>query len=220
MRRWHYVQHGDKVGPVSEEELARLFLSRVLEPDTLVWEPGLEDWVSAASVPGLVPKDRAILPPPLPAEGTVRLVQPLYAGFWKRLVAKVIDQFMLGIAGLFIGGLFGGIGLLLVGGAEYESKSVGDTVELVGFLTGIVLNWLYFTLFESSSYQTTPGKLAIGIKVTDLEGRRISFARANGRYWGKIVSGIIFLIGYIMAGFTERKQALHDIMAGCLVVNR
>jgi len=60
--------------------------------------------------------------------------------------------------------------------------------------------------------------MAIGIKVTDLQGDRISYGRANARYWSKFLSTMIFLIGYIMAGFTEKKQALHDIIASCLVV--
>jgi uncharacterized RDD family membrane protein YckC len=71
---------------------------------------------------------------------------------------------------------------------------------------------------ESSKHQGTVGKLILKIKVTDTSGNRISFARATGRYFGKILSGMILLIGYIMAGFTERKQALHDILAGCYVI--
>jgi uncharacterized RDD family membrane protein YckC len=82
----------------------------------------------------------------------------------------------------------------------------------------IVALWLYYALMESSSKQATLGKLALGIVVTDLNGNRISFGRATGRYFGKIVSGMIFAIGYIMAGFTEKKQALHDMIASCLVV--
>ena len=80
--------------------------------------------------------------------------------------------------------------------------------------------WLYFTLLESSLKQATLGKLALGIIVTDLNIKRISFGIANGRYWGKIVSAIILLIGFIMAGLTKKKQALHDIMAGTLVVKK
>jgi uncharacterized RDD family membrane protein YckC len=64
------------------------------------------------------------------------------------------------------------------------------------------------------------GKKALGLEVTDLQGRRISFARATGRFFGRIISGLILAIGFIMAGFTERKQALHDILAGCLVIRR
>jgi len=80
--------------------------------------------------------------------------------------------------------------------------------------------WLYYTLMESSSRQATVGKLALGMIVTDLDGNRISFGRANGRFWGKILSGLTLYIGFILAGFTERKQALHDMLAGCLVVKK
>ena len=71
---------------------------------------------------------------------------------------------------------------------------------------------------ESSSRQATLGKMALGLKVSDLKGNRISFARASGRHFAKIVSGMILLIGYIMAGFTNRKQALHDMIAETLVL--
>jgi uncharacterized RDD family membrane protein YckC len=73
---------------------------------------------------------------------------------------------------------------------------------------------------ESSYLQATLGKMAIGIVVTDLEGKRISFARATGRHFAKIISGFILFIGYIMAGFTQKKQALHDLIADCLVVKK
>jgi uncharacterized RDD family membrane protein YckC len=83
-----------------------------------------------------------------------------------------------------------------------------------------VAQWLYFALLESSSWQGTLGKKALGLIVTDMMGRRISFARATGRHFAKIISGMILLIGYLMAGFTERKQALHDMIAGCLVFRK
>jgi uncharacterized RDD family membrane protein YckC len=74
---------------------------------------------------------------------------------------------------------------------------------------------------ESSPYQGTLGKMALGLIVTDLQGRPLSFARASGRFFGKIITGMIpFGIGYIMAGFTEKKQALHDMIAGCLVLRK
>ena len=60
----------------------------------------------------------------------------------------------------------------------------------------------------------------LGLKVTDLAGNRITFARASGRFFGKILSGMILGIGFLMAGFTARKQALHDILAGCLVLRQ
>ena len=75
-------------------------------------------------------------------------------------------------------------------------------------------------MFESSYLQATPGKIAIGIIVSDYERQQISFARANARYWGKIISSVILMAGFIMAAFTNKKQALHDIMTGCLVIKK
>jgi uncharacterized RDD family membrane protein YckC len=83
-----------------------------------------------------------------------------------------------------------------------------------------VLNWLYFSLLESSSWQATLGKKALGLEVTDLAGRRISFGRATGRFFAKYISAIILMIGFLMAAFTEKKQALHDILAGTLVIRK
>ena len=83
------------------------------------------------------------------------------------------------------------------------------------------LQWLYFAGMESSERQATFGKAAMSLRVTDLEGRRLSFGHATGRFFAKIVSGLIpFAIGYIMAGFTEKKQALHDMIAGTLVLRK
>jgi len=82
----------------------------------------------------------------------------------------------------------------------------------------LVLNWLYFTLFESSVHKATPGKMVLGVIVTDAKGNQISFGRANGRYWSKLFSNIMLLAGYILAGINEKKQALHDIIADTLVV--
>ncbi len=86
-----------------------------------------------------------------------------------------------------------------------------------GFVIGVAGSWLYEALMESSSRQATLGKMIFQMKVTDLSGSRISFARATGRYFAKWLSGLTLFIGYIIAGFTERKQALHDMVAGTLV---
>ena len=88
----------------------------------------------------------------------------------------------------------------------------------VYFLSTTILGWLYFALMESSDKQGTLGKMAFNIKVTDLNGNKISFGRATGRTFGKFLSMIILGVGYLMAGWTKRKQALHDMMADCLVI--
>jgi uncharacterized RDD family membrane protein YckC len=87
-------------------------------------------------------------------------------------------------------------------------------------LLALMLSWIYYASMESSTWQATLGKKILGLKVTDLAGNRISFARASGRFFGKILSGMILGIGFLMAGFTARKQTLHDILAGCLVLRQ
>lgn len=150
-----------------------------------------------------------------------------YAGFWKRFAAYLIDSIILSVAGFLailpILGLIGlGVGSAMSGDSE---SMVGFIIAAIGayliaILALMVATWLYYALMETSVNQGTLGKMALGIKVTDLNGNRISFGKATGRYFGKILSSMIFMVGYLMAGFTEKKQALHDIMAGCLVVNK
>ena len=88
------------------------------------------------------------------------------------------------------------------------------------FFIRTVLNWLYYALLESSAWQATLGKKALGLEVTDMQGARISFGRATGRFFAKIISSIILCIGFIMIGFTEKKQGLHDMIAGTLVIRK
>ena len=135
-----------------------------------------------------------------------------YAGFWKRFAALILDTIIL-IIPTFIIGLIFGIAL--------SATNVGEEgIEGLANVFGPFLGWLYNSIMDSSSKQGTLGKMALGIKVTDLNGNRIGFGKATGRYFGKILSAITLCIGYMMAGFTEKKQGLHDMMAGCLVVNK
>ena len=95
-----------------------------------------------------------------------------------------------------------------------------DDIPALVVVIGVGMSWLYEALLVSSSYQATLGKKAVGIVVTDLQGRRISFLRATGRHFGKIVSEMLLLIGYLIQPFTPKRQTLHDIMAGCLVLRK
>ena len=140
---------------------------------------------------------------------TYRETQPTYAGFWLRFCAAMIDGVITSIPGWVIAGTW-----------AITAIEPGVGVRLATDGLSLVVGWLYEALFTSSAYQATPGKLLLGIRVTDVAGERISFARATGRHFAKIISAIILLIGYIMAAFTERKQALHDLMAGTLVVKK
>ncbi|MBL0162315.1 MAG: RDD family protein [Xanthomonadales bacterium] len=141
----------------------------------------------------------------------------VHAGFWRRCAAYVLDSIILSIAFLIIMGLVGLATAALIAGEHFGMVGLIMFVAYVGL---IVSAWLYFAKLESGPSQATIGKRVMGIKVTDDRGQRIGFGRATGRFFGKIISGMIMNIGYLMAGFTGRKQALHDMMAGCCVVFR
>ena len=157
-------------------------------------------------------------PRPLPDHRS----QPhLHAGFWRRVAAWFIDVLILSaIQWLLVLSL--GTWLLvpwaLVDGGHGDTMARLFDSGLQPF--GIVAAWLYFALCEASRWQATPGKLALGLSVTDEYGNRIRFGRATGRFFGKFVSALIFGIGFLLAGWTARKQALHDLMAGCCVVRK
>jgi uncharacterized RDD family membrane protein YckC len=218
-RQWHYASKGGQVGPIPEQELVRLFHSGQLTPDTLVWTQELKDWVPASSVDGLLPPSSIPAPQPPPI-APAPAAPAAYAGFWRRAAAYIIDTIILTIGGAVAGGIAGFILGAAMGAAGSNVERITAVCGGVGYVLGIVLNWLYFTLSESSAKRATLGKMALGIVVTDLEGRRISFGRANGRHWSKILSALMLLVGFLMVAFTSRKQGLHDMIAGCLVVKK
>lgn len=139
-------------------------------------------------------------PPRAPAAGdllsTSTQAPQLHAGFWLRVGAYLIDGVVLLLPAIFV---------------MHEAGALNKLILVIGV-------WLYFALCEASSWHATPGKWILGLKVTDLYGQPIGFGRATGRYCGKVLSAIIFDVGYMMAGWTERKQCLHDLLAGCCVV--
>lgn len=145
----------------------------------------------------------------------------LHAGFWLRVVAWFIDAAILAVIHWALV-LFFGTWLLvpwaILGGDHGALMARLFDTGLQPF--GIVVGWLYFALYESSRWQATPGKMALNLAVTDEYGRQVGFGRATGRYFGKFVSALILCIGFLMAGWTARKQALHDLMAGCCVVRK
>lgn len=163
-----------------------------------------------------------------PSYGGVQYSGVAYAGFWLRFVAFLIDGaiscflFLILLIPLFI--LTGaGSALNRIGQGEDISDDVATFVG-IGFVLGFLVmtvgvRWLYYALSESSSWQGTLGKKMLNLTVTDLNGRPISFGRASGRYFSKFITNLIPLaIGYILAGFTEKKQAIHDMIASCLVL--
>jgi uncharacterized RDD family membrane protein YckC len=139
-----------------------------------------------------------------------------YGGFWIRVVAAIVDAVILRVVVAPVGIMFGGLRLAgTMSGLPHTGLALlGGGVTIILLIFG---SWLYEAFMESSSYQATLGKMIFGMKVTDLHGNRICFARATGRHFAKWLSAMILCIGYIMVGFTERKQGLHDLLAGTLV---
>ncbi|OMP67177.1 hypothetical protein BTO28_08560 [Domibacillus epiphyticus] len=147
-----------------------------------------------------------------------------YAGFWIRFVAALIDSIIISIP-VFI---LAAIGLVL--GFSFmmdpymmsydEAMFLSESFEGIFYLIGAFIGLFYFAGMHASKWQATFGKRIVGIKVMDLSGRRISFFRGVWRYISTFFSGIILYMGYIMAGFSSKKQSLHDKMAGTIVVKR
>ena len=143
-----------------------------------------------------------------------------YAGFWVRFWALMVDALILmslWSVPLLLMSLWMGKTLLEV--ATLETVSEAPFIALLILpIAGFVIHWLYFACFESGGWQATPGKRLMGLRVTDLAGKRISFARAAGRWLSKILSSSILYIGFILVGLTDKKQGLHDKIVDTLVL--
>jgi uncharacterized RDD family membrane protein YckC len=190
--------------------------------------------VPAVSAPAAYTADSAMTPAGSVAAaysgGTMAAALPSpYAGFWLRVVAHIIDVVVL----LVVYGILFLIGIAMVGVGSIENMARNMdhgnaeppaaliTMLVFVFILAVFASWIYYAYMESSPNQGTLGKMALGLIVTDLQGRRIGFGHATGRFFSKIITGMIPLgIGYIMAGFTEKKQALHDMIAATLVLRK
>lgn len=150
-----------------------------------------------------------IIKKPVPVQISLPENSSTPATFGQRSLAWLID-FMLLIAGQFIV-LF----ILISGGFVTDNQ-----LEIILEINGFVMSWLYYAIMESSRKQATVGKIVLNLKVTNMSGQRISFGRASGRFLGKILSSLILMIGFLMPIFTQKKQALHDMIAECLVISK
>jgi uncharacterized RDD family membrane protein YckC len=187
---------------------------------------------------GSVPPRAAIMSPtaaaPMAGGGMAypayaEVPQVAYAGFWERLLAFVIDNLIIGVGIVVIAiPLLFLTGLGAVLSRIAQDQDLGDAgffliigTFLVVATATVLVTWLYHAFMESSEWQATVGKRAMRLVVTDMAGRRVSFGRSTGRHFGKIITNLVpAFLGYIMAAFTEKRQALHDMMAGCLILRR
>jgi len=159
-----------------------------------------------------------------PIEAPQSQIQTNYAGFWLRLAAYIIDYFIVGfVIGTIVAFVMLAMGLSFAIFQDIDNPANQLMVVTLSIILGVVAltaSWMYYALLESSSHQGTLGKIALNLKVTDLQGQPISFLRATGRFFGKFLSSATIYIGYLMIGFTEKQQGLHDILASCLVLRK
>jgi uncharacterized RDD family membrane protein YckC len=165
---------------------------------------------------------------PAPKRFAVPQPHPTYAGFWLRAVASLIDRFILSAIFLLIASFRPAMFLIFPDpNTQLHPPSTLQEFLLsaphptpAGFLAFLLMMWIYYASFEASSWQATPGKRVLRLYVTDLAGRPITFSRASIHNIGRAISEMTLWVGYIPAGFVEKKQALHDTIAGCLVLRR
>jgi len=239
MANWYYVDaSGQQVGPLSEEDIRSAVQRGSATMASLAWRDGLAAWqpisqlanelglsaaTSAATTVVSRPSPAADNPYRAPESesgesGFANTGEVVYAGFWRRWAALFLDQLIIGVP-LFV--VFFGVAFAVAMSSGGEPNPVVAIIMQLGFYAvWLAAALFYYAGLESSEAQATFGKRALGIKVTDLQGQRISFRHAVGRWAAASISYMSMYIGFAMAGFTERKQALHDLMASTLVVDR
>ncbi|MEW5306360.1 MAG: hypothetical protein WDW36_008829 [Sanguina aurantia] len=226
---------GERHGPYTDEDVRQWLRSGQVSRDDLAWYDGLADW-QPLSV--LFPDDVQNAPPPALARAAAPGVLPQttaatledHAGFWKRVAAYILDFIILFVPNTMLQKAFGG-DAAEAAMKQAQAAAPSDPHVLLqallqfygtmmpAILIMTVITWLYFAFCESSAWQGTVGKLALGIRVTDMSGARITLPRALGRYPAKYLSAFLFGIGFLMVAWTQRKQGLHDLMVNTLVLN-
>jgi uncharacterized RDD family membrane protein YckC/Tfp pilus assembly major pilin PilA len=221
---WYYGDAAGQHGPVTAQGLRDGLADGSVPAQGLFWREGLADWVPLALIAAEIgieaetssapPSAPPATPPPTSEGASPEAVVP--AGFLRRWAAHIVDRAILLVPFCVI--------------AFFAAVYVGDRMlqgDFAGFWIVFALVPLYFVASalyhagqESSSRQATLGKRALGIKVTDDAGRRLRFSHALGRWFATALSYLTFDVGFLMAAFTERRQALHDLVAKTHVVDR
>lgn len=223
MKQFWVTHGGERRGPYEESEVLEAVELGTIRPTDLLWVQGMREGIPIYQV--FAHLGAAAGPPSRPGAAPRRgrglhVVDDLaelsrdevaYAGFWVRLAAAVLDGAILGIVGL-------AIGLAVLASS---ARGAGTAAQALAAALALVVGWLYFALMESSPGGATFGKRAFRLQVLTADRMlRIGFLRATARWVGRWVSAGVLAIGYLMQPFTARRQALHDFLAGTVVVAR
>ena len=228
MTTWYYADAaGLQQGPADAETLLARYAAGEIHGQTLVWREGLAGWQPLASVAAELGLSEA---PEAPAgPGTAPAIAPMastgpadvvYAGFWRRAAANMIDSFAIGLLTL-------PITLPILFGAGLASATAGKAGPFLGLgaqlgvqAFSLLATVAWFASFHGSRLMASPGKLAVGIKVVRADGSRMGWGRSIGRAFAYYLGFLTLYVGYLIAAFTPRKQALHDFVCDTLVVDR
>lgn len=240
---WFYALNGQQKGPVSEQEIVQLASTGVINASTLIWRDGLPDWqpVSVAlpaalsTAPLNAPQIGGIA---VPAAQKDLYVQQLregvnpalpgameYAGFWIRFGAKFIDGLIFGFGLLVVMAILGAIlhfsGLTVIPPDAADRNApppAGMIILIVIYYIAALLGRPAYNAILVAKYETTPGKMACGLKVVSENGSRVSTGKAWGRGFAELISGMTCGIGYVIAGFDDQKRSLHDHICSTRVI--
>ena len=233
---WYYALNGQQQGPASEQDMEQLAASGTINASTLVWSEGLADWQPLSqALPGALSVAPVNAPQiggfAVPAAQKDLYVQQMregvaptlagsveYGGFWLRVVAKIVDFLILAVPNYI---LQFSLGLGMTGFGNVSNPAEPDPAK-IALLLGVMafslsLNVFYQT-FMVSKYAATLGKMAVGLKVVNEDGSKVSTGRAFGRFFAELLSAMTCYIGYIIAAFDSEKRALHDHVCSTRVI--
>jgi len=240
---WYYAQGAERLGPLTEEQFQQAVGAGTVNSATLVWREGMAQWLpyGQVAVGGVAvaeggvcsqcrrnfPTDELVSyeghvvcaeckPTFLQRirEGVISPVVLRYAGFWIRFVAVFIDGILLQVINLVLTFLFMGT---IFASRYSQSGATGAFILMTVLQYAIIIS--YETIMVGR-YGATLGKMAVGVRVVRADGGRVGYGRAFGRYFAKIVSYIILLIGFIIAGFDSQTPALQDYMCDTRVIKK
>jgi uncharacterized RDD family membrane protein YckC len=232
---------GERHGPYKEDDVRQWLRSGQVSRDDLAWYEGLADWQPLSvlfpdEVRSAPPVDNPYSAPTASLQAlpqTTILALEDHAGFWKRFAAWLIDYVILLIPTMLIFVSTGTIDAFMQYWTQLHSGTSPEVAALAlkkavlvpGMIVGVI-GFVYYVLFEGSKWQATPGKLALGIRVTDSEGHAVGMRRSIIRNAVRLVNiiqlpfiGLIPFISYIVTAWTPHKQGLHDMLAKALVLN-
>ena len=224
---WHYAINGQQQGPVSADELSRLLSAGSITTETLIWKEGMADWlplstaapeVTAAGVTYAGAGKDVSIQQMREGVAVSSLGSVQFGGFWIRFVAKFIDGILLAIVEFGLNFLM--LGSLTAtgiepGSGEVDPAQIGLILGTLAINLGIRIGYMTFMI---GKWGATLGKMAVGLKVVTADGGAVSYPRALGRAFAEILSGLILLIGYIIAAFDSEKRSLHDHICSTRVI--